>query len=143
MANVSSPVPAGASAAVLSAEASPSRVLSYSVNVTNTGSRTGDEVVFAYMYPQKGTLTSPSVSSSALIKQLVDFQRVHLAPGESQIVTFTASTKTFRMVAKPSGHIVSTPGTFVLQITNGVSLFVNHTVVVEGEEVVVERFPGA
>jgi hypothetical protein len=140
VANVSAP---SAAAAVLPTEASPSRVLSYAVNVTNTGSRTGDEVVFAYMYPQKETLTSPSVASSALIKQLLDFQRVHLAPGQSQTVTLSFSTASFRMVAKPSGHIVSTPGVFTLQITNGVDQVINHTVTVLGDEVVVERFPGA
>jgi xylan 1,4-beta-xylosidase len=140
VAPVAAPAPG---AAVLPTEAAPSRVLSYSVNVTNTGARPGDEVVFLYMSPQKATLTSPSVAGTALIKQLLDYQRVHLAPGESTTVSFDVSSASLALVAKPTGHTVSTPGVFNIVITNGVDQTVTHEVAVAGDEVIVAKFPGS
>jgi beta-glucosidase len=53
-----------------------------SVDVTNTGTRTGEEVVQLYVaYPQSTTLVRP-------IKQLRGFKRVSIAPGEKRTVTF-------------------------------------------------------
>lgn len=119
------------------------RVLSYVVNVTNTGTRTGDEVVFAFMYPQHDTITSPAVKANALIKQLVDYQRVHLAPGQSTTVTLQVSAASLRLAAKPSGDLVSVSGQFIISITNGVDQVTNHTVKVVGDEVVAVPFPGS
>ena len=56
-----------------------------SVDVTNTGSVAGDEVVQLYVsYPTDAGVALP-------IKRLIGFQRVTLAPQASQTVTFTIS----------------------------------------------------
>lgn len=117
-----------------------SRLFSYTVNVTNTGNRPGDEVVFAFMVPQE--LSSPRMQNNPLIKQLVDYQRVHLLPGQSQVINLALSSKAFRMVTKPEGHIVSTPGTFKLLITNGVDQHLEFPIRITGDETIVEYFPG-
>ena len=86
-------------------------------------------------------LSTPAQPRSRLIRQLFDYQRVHLAPGESAIVTFSASTSTLRMVDRDTGDTVSTPGDFKLQFTNGVGSEIVRRVKVEGQEVLVEAFP--
>jgi beta-glucosidase len=53
-----------------------------SVDVTNTGSRAGDEVVQLYTHAQRSRVKQP-------VKQLRGFQRVHLAPGQRRSVTIT------------------------------------------------------
>ncbi len=52
------------------------------VKVTNTGSREGAEVVQLYIADKESSLPRPE-------KELKDFQKVRLAPGESRDVTFT------------------------------------------------------
>lgn len=134
-----------------------------SFNVTNTGSTTGDEVVFLFMYPQSLPIqrdAKPADLRNNLIKQLIGYQRVHLAPGQSQIVSFNVSATSFRITEKGTGDLVSTPGAFKLVATNGLGRWnagaraerlpaavrdaaeVAMDVVVEGEEHVVEPFPG-
>ena len=51
------------------------------VNVANTGKRSGDEVVQLYLHQQAGTSSRP-------VRQMKGFERVSLAPGESRVVTF-------------------------------------------------------
>jgi beta-glucosidase len=55
--------------------------LTASVNVTNTGSRAGDEVVQLY-------LNDPVASISQPVRRLRGFERVTLEPGQSRRVTF-------------------------------------------------------
>jgi len=55
--------------------------LRVSVDVANTGSRTGDEVVQLYVHQRTGRAYRP-------IRELKGFQRLTLAPGETQPVTF-------------------------------------------------------
>ncbi len=52
------------------------------MTLTNTGARAGDEVVQFYVHVDGGTVQRP-------IKQLVGFERVHLAAGASKTVRFT------------------------------------------------------
>ena len=52
------------------------------VKVTNTGSREGAEVVQLYIADKESSLPRPE-------KELKDFQKVRLAPGQSADVTFT------------------------------------------------------
>lgn len=56
------------------------------VNVTNTGSREGAEVVQLYVRDLVGSLTRP-------VKELKGFQKVMLKPGESKTITFTLTEK--------------------------------------------------
>ncbi len=53
-----------------------------SVTVTNTGRRTGSEIVQLYVRDMVGSVTRP-------VKELKGFERVELAPGRSSDVTFT------------------------------------------------------
>jgi beta-glucosidase len=52
-----------------------------SVDVTNTGSRVGDEVVQLYVRDRVSSVTRP-------VKELKGFQRITLQPGESRTVSF-------------------------------------------------------
>ena len=51
------------------------------VNVTNTGTRAGDEVAQLYVREETADVVTP-------VEQLKGFFRLHLKPGESQTVTF-------------------------------------------------------
>ncbi len=55
--------------------------LTASMDVTNTGSREGDEVVQLYLHDPVASLSQP-------VRRLRGFQRVTLAPGEKTTVTF-------------------------------------------------------
>ena len=52
-------------------------------------------------------------------RQLVDFERVHIAAGASTAVTFTVAAEQFELVAK-DGTRSSYPGKYALHFTNGV-----------------------
>jgi beta-glucosidase len=56
--------------------------LKASVNVTNTGSIPGDEVVQLYIHDPVASISQPCAVSRG-------FERVTLSPGETQTVTFT------------------------------------------------------
>ena len=56
------------------------------VDVTNTGSRAGDEVVQLYVRDEEASVARP-------VKELRGFQRLHLTPGECRTVAFRLSTE--------------------------------------------------
>jgi beta-glucosidase len=55
-----------------------------SVNITNTGKRSGKETVQLYIRDMVGSITRP-------VKELKGFQQITLQPGESKKVSFTIS----------------------------------------------------
>ena len=55
--------------------------LTVSLQVTNTGARAGDEVVQLYLRDKVASVVRP-------VKELKDFAKLHLAPGESHTVSF-------------------------------------------------------
>jgi beta-glucosidase len=59
--------------------------LKVTVNVANTGSRDGDEVVQLYLHDPVATIVAP-------VRRLRGFQRVTLAAGQSRDVSFTLTT---------------------------------------------------
>lgn len=59
----------------------PGEVLEVSVEVTNTGKVTGDEVVQLYTHQRHGSAARP-------VRELKGFERVTLAPGETRTVRF-------------------------------------------------------
>ncbi len=62
----------------------PGGSVSLEMQLSNTGKREGDEVVQFYIHVTGGTVQRPN-------KQLVGFERVHLAAGASRTVQFTLS----------------------------------------------------
>lgn len=69
----------------LSADASkigPDGALTLSVNVTNTGSRAGAETVQLYISDTKASVKRPA-------KELKNFAKIYLEPGQTKTVTFT------------------------------------------------------
>jgi hypothetical protein len=110
---------------------------SYSINVTNTGSRVGDEVVFAFF----STTAIPSDQpASALIKQLFNFERLTLEPGQTGVVTFTVTPTTDFLTYDVNGNQVSYPGLYEVQFTNGVDQVLSASINVVGSTVIIDTF---
>ncbi len=83
-----------------------------------------------------------SQPQNRLLKQLFDFQRVHLASDQAATVSFTVSPATLQLVDKATGDTVSTPGQFAIVLSNGVgNTVVATTVVLSGAEQTCESFP--
>lgn len=82
----------------------PDGSVSVSVDVTNTGSREGDEVVQLYI---------SDVLSSVITyeKELKGFERVALKPGETKTVKFTVPMSALALLDKQM-KLVTEPGTF-------------------------------
>jgi len=62
-------------------DAQTNRVLSVSAEITNTGTRAGEETVQCYVSLQGTSVALP-------VRALSGFQRISLAPGEKKEVTF-------------------------------------------------------
>jgi beta-glucosidase len=73
-----------------------------SVDVRNTGSRAGDEVVQLYLH-------GPVASISQPVRRLRGFQRVTLTPGASTTVSFTLDRNDFGFYGN-GGRFVTEPG---------------------------------
>ena len=112
----------------------------YSTVVTNTGSRTADEVVFAFYRPPAISTGSSGNRSSTFTKALFGFERIHLAPGQSTVVSFAATAATFKQTLR-NGDAVVIPGIYTLDLTNGVDQTVVFNVNITGRAVVIEPFP--
>jgi beta-glucosidase len=85
-----------------SATVSPSGKLTASVDVTNTGSRTGDEVVQLYLHDPVASISQP-------VRRLRGFDRVTLQPGQKTTVTFTLDRSDFGFYDN-RGRFVVEPG---------------------------------
>lgn len=75
-----------------------------SVKVTNTGSMAGDEVVQLYLRDELASLARP-------VQELKGFQRIHMQPGETKIVSFRITPEMLSMYDQNLNKIVE-PGTF-------------------------------
>jgi beta-glucosidase len=73
-----------------------------SVDVTNTGAVAGDDVVQLYLHDPVASISQP-------VRRLRGFQRVSLAPGASQTVTFTLDKSDFGFYDN-RGTLVVEPG---------------------------------
>ena len=114
--------------------------LQYAVQVTNNGSVTGDDVLFLYYQP----VATPTQPRSRLLRQLLDYKRVHLAPGQSATVPFSITARSLAMVDRSTGDVVSAPGTFrIVVVTNGAGAALAQEVVVRGKQALIEAFPRA
>ena len=79
-----------------------------SVEVTNTGSREGDEVPQLYIHQKIASLTRP-------VKELRGFRRVTLKPGEKKTVEFTLTPDSLSMLDVNMQRVVE-PGAFEIMV---------------------------
>ena len=79
--------------------------LNFKVNVKNTGTREGQEVVQLYISDKKSSLPRP-------VKELKGFQKVKLAPGEEKAVTLTIDKKALSFFDDAKHEWVAEPGKF-------------------------------
>ena len=78
------------------------------MDVTNTGSRAGDEVVQLYVRDGSASVTRP-------VKELRGFERVTLAPGRAKTVTFKVGPAALRFTDEQMNRVVE-PGMFDLMV---------------------------
>jgi beta-glucosidase len=76
------------------------------VDLANTGSRVGDEVVQLYLHDDEASVTRPVI-------ELVRFQRVTLQPGERRTLTFSLTPDDLALWNSGMVKVVE-PGTFTL-----------------------------
>lgn len=75
------------------------------VNVKNTGTREGSEIVQLYISDLKSSLPRP-------VKELKNFEKISLKPGESKDVSFTINKKDLSFFDPAKHDWVAEPGTF-------------------------------
>lgn len=109
----------------------------YTVSVTNTGPVAGDEVVQCYYWPQNVPLNTPLAGQVPLIKDLCGYQRITLQPGQTSQVSFTIDAASMPISDRVNGDVYSAPGSFLIQITNGVNQAVTAQLSLTGQPVVI------
>jgi beta-glucosidase len=78
------------------------------VDVTNAGPMAGDEIVQLYVHQKVGSVTRP-------VKELKDFARVRLEPGETRTLQFTIDAAKLACWTAEMKHEVE-PGVFDIMI---------------------------
>lgn len=109
------------------------QVVNYTVTVKNVGHMDGDEVVFGYFHPNKTSLRSLPRANPVPFKQLFDYQRVHVAAGQSVQVVLTLNSTALGLVDL-DGHRSLHPGVFGIEINRGHGEPLMTTTTVEVEE---------
>ena len=100
-----------------------------SVDVSNSGTRPGDEVVQLYVRDDAASVTRP-------VRELKGFQRVTLAPGERRTVKFTLRAEQLAFYGPDMRRIVE-PGTFTLWAGGSSAATLERQVRVTGSTLVV------
>ena len=111
-----------------------SETLAVSVDVTNSGSRAGKEVVQLYVAPRGGTIIRP-------VRELRAFEKIDLAPGETKTVTFTLDKRAFAYWSTEihDWHVES--GEYEIQIgRNAQEIVLSQSVYVNSETVIPKVF---
>jgi len=85
------------------------QTLKVSVDVENTGSRAGDEVVQLYIHQQAGSASRP-------VRELKGFERITLAPGEKRTVHFSLGKEELSFWSPQEKKWVEEPENFDLWI---------------------------
>jgi beta-glucosidase len=88
----------------------PAGSLTVSVEVTNTGTRRGDEVVQLYVQDVVASLTRP-------VQELKGFRRITLDPGERRAVEFVLTSKELGFLNQSLKWVVE-PGEFRVRVSN-------------------------
>jgi beta-glucosidase len=78
------------------------------VDVTNTGQVRGDEVAQMYIRDEVSSVTRP-------IKELKDFSRITLLPGETKKITFTITPEKLQFYDREMKRVVE-PGNFQIMV---------------------------
>jgi len=86
----------------------PAETTTASVAVTNTGSRSGVEIVQCYLHDRVASVTRP-------IQWLCGFTPIHLEPGETRTVSFEIGAEALSLLDKAMNRTVE-PGTFEVRI---------------------------
>ena len=92
-------------------ELAPGGKITLSTTVTNTGDRTGDEVVQLYIHQRAGRASRP-------VRLLQGFERITLTPGESRKVSFTLDEENVSYWNSVEHTWVIDPGVFDAWIGN-------------------------
>lgn len=111
-----------------------SEALRVSVDVTNTGFRTGKEVVQLYVAPKGGTVIRP-------VRELKGFDKIELAPGETKTVQFILDRKAYAYWSTEihDWHVES--GEYEIQIgRNAQDILLSEAIYVESETVIPKVF---
>jgi beta-glucosidase len=107
-----------------SSTVSKNRSLQASVTVTNTGSRTGDEVVQLYLHDPVASISQP-------VRRLRGFERVTLEPGQRRMVTFTLDKSDFGFYDN-RGKLVVEPGQIDVYAGNSSTASMTQSFTVQG-----------
>jgi len=86
----------------------PNESTTVTVDVTNTGKVRGDEVAQMYIHDEVSSVTRP-------IKELKDFIRLSIAPGETKRVTFTITPEKLQFYNRDMKRVVE-PGKFKIMV---------------------------
>jgi beta-glucosidase len=79
-----------------------------SIDITNTGKRSGDEIVQLYIRDVVGSISRP-------MKELKGFEKISLAPGETKTVHFTIDIDLLKFYNEKLEHVAE-PGEFQVMI---------------------------
>ena len=90
------------------ARIAPDGVVEATVKVINTGTRAGDEIVQLYIRDMVSSVTRP-------LKELKDFARISLQPGETQTVRFRITPEKLALYNREMRRVVE-PGMFNIMI---------------------------
>src|SRR5690606_37089089 len=100
---------------------------SVQVDVTNTGDRSGDEVVQLYTHQTVSRITRP-------VKELRAFQRITLEPGQTKTVTFRIAVNQLGFYDAERAFVVE-PGTVDVMVgSSSQDIHCNGTVEITGEK---------
>jgi beta-glucosidase len=77
-------------------------------DVTNAGRMAGDEIVQLYIRDDVSSVTRP-------VKELKDFRRIHLEPGQTQTVQFVITPDKLSFLNEDMHRVVE-PGTFTIMV---------------------------
>lgn len=78
------------------------------IDITNTGSVRGDEVAQMYIRDEVSSVTRP-------VKELKDFARVSIEPGQTKTVTFSVTPQKLQFYNREMKRVVE-PGTFQIMV---------------------------
>ncbi len=90
------------------ARTGPTGQATVTVDVTNTGRMAGDEIVQLYIRDDVSSVTRP-------VKELKDFRRVHLEPGQTQAVQFVIAPDKLSFLNEEMHRVVE-PGSFTIMV---------------------------